>query len=261
MRPMSPSIIRPDAEIAAEVLDSLRRSADVDEREVGVQVADGVVTLTGTVGSHTKRIAALRAARHVGGVLRVLDAMRVAVPSMEDALRLLVNRLECLHAAEQQGGKLLSELAEAASSPKLAAALRTLARQSSTRLTRLGGAFEELGKLPPTPLPQPASAYPDGAIPGPNGFCRGAMQLARASGAEPAVRDAALIAIAEHMAHERIAGYVASKTLAGILAFDDTAHRLQESLSEERHTDAELARLADALVERAAAGRANAATT
>ncbi|HVU62709.1 MAG TPA: DUF892 family protein [Phycisphaerales bacterium] len=257
---MIPPPRTPDAQISAQVLDVLRRDAIVDEREVGVSVVDGVVGLSGTIGSQRKRLAAIRAARGVRGVVRVVDRMTVAVPSLEDARVLLITQLDMLHAAEEHDGRLVRELAETASNPKLAVALGALAEKCRARVRRLEVVFDDVAHAGPAPPgrhgPHPAGS---GGPPEPSprvedGFCRDALRLSRASESEAHVRDAALIAVAEHLAHHRIAGYAAAKTLAGILGFDDAADRLQESLSEERSSDAELARMADDLLERAGAG-------
>jgi osmotically-inducible protein OsmY len=49
---------------------------------VGVEVDSGVVTLTGTVNSYAKRVAAQEAAHRVGGVLDVANEIHVNVPGM-----------------------------------------------------------------------------------------------------------------------------------------------------------------------------------
>lgn len=46
------------AQIHHDVLEELKWDSRVDETEVGVQVASGVVTLTGTVTRWAKRVAA-----------------------------------------------------------------------------------------------------------------------------------------------------------------------------------------------------------
>jgi osmotically-inducible protein OsmY len=50
------------------------------QTEVGVTVNKGVVTLTGTVDSYSKRIAAQEAAHRVSGVLDVANELEVKVP-------------------------------------------------------------------------------------------------------------------------------------------------------------------------------------
>jgi len=74
------AIKKSDAQIHHDVLEELKWDSRVDETEVGVQVAGGVVTLTGTVTSWAKRSAAQEAARRVIGVLDVANDIKVKVP-------------------------------------------------------------------------------------------------------------------------------------------------------------------------------------
>lgn len=70
-----------DANIHRAVLDELRWDRNVDETDVGVEVDNGVVTLTGTVSSYGKKLAAQNAAHRVIGVLDVANDITVKVPS------------------------------------------------------------------------------------------------------------------------------------------------------------------------------------
>ena len=69
-----------DSEIQQAVLRELKWDTRVEETEVGVEVDSGVVTLTGTVSSFGKRIAAQEAAHRVGAVLDVANDISVKVP-------------------------------------------------------------------------------------------------------------------------------------------------------------------------------------
>lgn len=69
-----------DAEIQQDVLRELRWDTRVEETEVGVEVDSGVVTLTGTVSSWAKRLAAQDAAHRVIGVLDVANDIQVKWP-------------------------------------------------------------------------------------------------------------------------------------------------------------------------------------
>jgi osmotically-inducible protein OsmY len=66
-----------DSQIHHDVLQELKWDWRVDETEVGVEVDDGVVTLTGTVASWAKRLAAQEAAHRVQGVLDVANDVEV----------------------------------------------------------------------------------------------------------------------------------------------------------------------------------------
>lgn len=76
---MLQTLVRSDREIHEAVLRELQWDSRVDETEVGVEVDRGIVTLTGTVGSYGKRIAAQEAAHRVSGVLDVANDIRVKI--------------------------------------------------------------------------------------------------------------------------------------------------------------------------------------
>src|SRR5690242_16211778 len=69
-----------DPEIQQAVIRELRWDTRVDETDVGVEVDNGVVTLTGTVDTYQKRMAAQQAAHRVSGVLDVANDIRVHIP-------------------------------------------------------------------------------------------------------------------------------------------------------------------------------------
>ena len=69
-----------DTQIHHDVLEELKWDPRVDETEVGVEVDKGVVTLTGTVTSWGKRVAAQKAAQRVAGVLDVANDITVKIP-------------------------------------------------------------------------------------------------------------------------------------------------------------------------------------
>jgi osmotically-inducible protein OsmY len=69
-----------DAEIQHDVLRELKWDTKVEETDVGVEVDDGVVTLTGTVSSWGKRQAAVDAAHRVRGVLDVANDITIRLP-------------------------------------------------------------------------------------------------------------------------------------------------------------------------------------
>jgi len=77
---MPQALKKTDTQIHHDVLEELKWDSRVDETEVGVQVDGGVVTLTGTVTSWAKRVAAQEAARRVIGVLDVANDIKVKVP-------------------------------------------------------------------------------------------------------------------------------------------------------------------------------------
>ena len=77
---MTPVSAKTDAQIHHDIIEELSWDPRVDETEVGVEVDDGVVTLTGTVTSWAKRLAAQEAARRVAGVRDVANGIAVKTP-------------------------------------------------------------------------------------------------------------------------------------------------------------------------------------
>jgi osmotically-inducible protein OsmY len=71
---------RTGAEIQQDVLRELKWDTRVDETDVGVEVDEGIVTLTGTVDSWGKKVAAEEAAHRVWGVLDVANDITVRLP-------------------------------------------------------------------------------------------------------------------------------------------------------------------------------------
>jgi osmotically-inducible protein OsmY len=69
-----------DTDIKQDVLDEFIWDPEVDAADVGVEVDDGVVTLTGTVESYLTKMAAERAAQRVDGVRAVANDLSVRGP-------------------------------------------------------------------------------------------------------------------------------------------------------------------------------------
>jgi osmotically-inducible protein OsmY len=79
---MVQTIIKTDAEIQHAVLGELRWDTRVEETDVGVAVDHGVVTLSGSVSSYAKKVAAQEAAHRVRGVLDVVNDLTVTIPGV-----------------------------------------------------------------------------------------------------------------------------------------------------------------------------------
>ena len=69
--------MKSDTQIQQDVLNELKWDTRVAPNEVGVEVDNGIVTLTGTVSSYAKKLAAEQAAHHVLGVLDVANDLVV----------------------------------------------------------------------------------------------------------------------------------------------------------------------------------------
>ena len=74
---MTPMTKKTDIQIHHDVLEELAWDPHVDATEVGVEVDTGVVTLSGTVTTWAKRVAAQEAAHRVAGVLDVANDITV----------------------------------------------------------------------------------------------------------------------------------------------------------------------------------------
>ena len=72
-----------DGEVQQNVLRELTWDTRVSAPEVGVEVREGIVTLTGNVDSWAKKIAAEEAAHRVSGVLDVANDIHVKLPAEE----------------------------------------------------------------------------------------------------------------------------------------------------------------------------------
>jgi hyperosmotically inducible periplasmic protein len=70
-----------NSRLKAEVLARLRADPATNPFDLGVEVVDGVATVTGTVPAPADREAALRIARAVAGLADVVDAIAVVPPT------------------------------------------------------------------------------------------------------------------------------------------------------------------------------------
>ena len=66
-----------DSEIKLQVLRELKWDSRIGWSEIGVEVREGVVTLTGTVNNYVKKLAAQEAAHRINGVLDVANEIEV----------------------------------------------------------------------------------------------------------------------------------------------------------------------------------------
>lgn len=71
---------RTDADLQQDVMRELRWDSHVDVTEIGVEVTRGIVTLSGTVNSWAKRVAAKEAAHRARGVHDVVNEIDVRLP-------------------------------------------------------------------------------------------------------------------------------------------------------------------------------------
>jgi len=151
---------------------------------------------------------------------------------MTDLQDLYLEQLQDVYSAEGQLLEALGQMAQAASNPELRQGFELHAGQTREQITRLE---QILGKL--------------GAQPG--GKTCQAMRGLVAEGqemidkkADPAVRDAGLIAAAQRAEHYEISAYGTLRTYAEILGRTGDADLLRTSEDEEKATDMKLTGLA-----------------
>jgi osmotically-inducible protein OsmY len=88
-------MLKTDAQIQSEVQDELRLAPMVNATHIGVEVRQGVVTLTGHVDSYGEKWHAEQAAQHVGSVKALAVEMQVMFPGSPS-----VNDSEIAHAVK-----------------------------------------------------------------------------------------------------------------------------------------------------------------
>ncbi|MBP6671647.1 MAG: BON domain-containing protein [Bacteroidetes bacterium] len=69
--------MRTNAELQKDVQDAIKWEPLLQAAEIGVIVKDGIVTLTGTVDSYSKKLEAELAAKHVAGVSAVVEKIEI----------------------------------------------------------------------------------------------------------------------------------------------------------------------------------------
>jgi ferritin-like metal-binding protein YciE len=149
---------------------------------------------------------------------------------------LLVHELQDIYHAEGQILKALPKLAKAASSPELTSAFEEHRRQTQGQVERLEQVFTLLGR--------PARGRKCEGMAGLLAEGKSTME----QDAEPAVRDAALIAAAQKVEHYEIAAYGCLCTYAETLGYEQVHELLGQNLDEEEAADQRLTALAESVI-------------
>ena len=76
--------MRADSDIKRDVELELKWDVDIESKDIGVAVKDGVVTLTGFVRSYAQKWQAERDAKRVAGVLAVANDIEVRLPAIDE---------------------------------------------------------------------------------------------------------------------------------------------------------------------------------
>lgn len=149
---------------------------------------------------------------------------------------LMMSQVQDLYAAEKDTVQVLSELARAASNPQLAYLFRLHGSETREHILRLKRVLDGQDTRP-TPLRNR----------GKRGLLEDCIELASDQTLEPTVRDAALIAVAQHLEHDEIASYESVCTWAGVLGLHELAGQLALSMADERRAESRLKRLGESM--------------
>ena len=150
--------------------------------------------------------------------------------SMQD---LAVHKLQLIYDAENQALQAYPQIVGAVSSPELQQGLQQHMEQTQNQVQRLEQIFQQLGQ---TPRGQTCISM--------QGLIQEAQQLIQDGGA-PEVLDAAIIGAAQAIEHHEIAAYGTARTIAQQLGMNEAAQLLEQTLDEEKQTDAQLTQLAE----------------
>jgi ferritin-like metal-binding protein YciE len=151
----------------------------------------------------------------------------------ENLLRkLYIDELKDLYNAENQLIKALPKMAKAATSPDLKAGFEEHLKQTQEQVARLEKIFDGLGQ-------SPKGKHCNGM----EGLIKEGGEIIE-EGPEPEELNAGLIAAAQRVEHYEMAGYGCVRTYAKLLGENDAAALLEQTLKEEKETDANLTKLA-----------------
>jgi ferritin-like metal-binding protein YciE len=156
----------------------------------------------------------------------------VAVESLNE---LFVEQLRDLYDAENQLIKALPKMAKGANSEELRQGFEEHLEQTKGHAQRIEQIFEQLGEK--------AKGKKCKAM---EGLVKEGSETLEEDMNE-AVKDAALIAAAQRVEHYEIAGYGTARTFANLLGEREAASLLEQTLEEEKETDAKLTELAEGI--------------
>ena len=151
------------------------------------------------------------------------------------------HELKDLYSAENQLVKALPKMAKAASNEELKAGFEEHLEQTKGHVERL----DEIARSLDIKLTGHKCKAMEGLVE------EGAELISE--DAEPGVKDAGLIGAAQRVEHYEMAGYGTAVALATQLGHKDAVKLLQQTLQEEKDTDAKLTELAESSVNASAA--------
>lgn len=159
-----------------------------------------------------------------------LKALNMELDSLDTLFK---EQLQECYNIESQLESALPQMVDAASSPQLKNAFEQHLETTRRQRDRLEMIFQQIGERPKEEKSE-----------GMAGIIAEGQVLANARG-EPDVRDAALIAAAQHVEHYEIASYGTLRTFARQLGHSQVASILQQTLDEEKQTDKRLTEIAE----------------
>jgi ferritin-like metal-binding protein YciE len=157
----------------------------------------------------------------------------VAVESLNE---LFVEQLRDLYDAENQLIKALPKMAEGANSDELRQGFEEHLEQTKGHAQRIEQIFQQLGEK-----------VKGKKCKGMEGLIKEGNETLEEDIADENVQDAAIIAAAQRVEHYEIAGYGTARTFANLLGEDEAASLLEQTLEEEKETDAKLTQLAEGI--------------
>jgi ferritin-like metal-binding protein YciE len=157
----------------------------------------------------------------------------MSIETIED---LFVDQIEDLYDAEQRLVKALPKMAEAATSEELRNAFEDHLEQTKGHAQRLEEVFAELGK--------DAKKKTCEAM---KGLIKEGDEVSEEIAQSP-LRDVGLIGAANRVEHYEIAAYGTARDLAKSLGLGRSANLLEQTLEEEKATDAKLTKIAQSHV-------------
>lgn len=155
--------------------------------------------------------------------------------AMETLANAFYDELRDVLSAERQITKALPKMAKNANSPDLKKAFEQHLKETEKQVERVEKAFEDTGKA--------ARAKTCEAM---KGLIEEGEELLKED-AEPAVKDALLIAAAQKVEHYEIATYGTLCTWAKALGYDNALKLLKQTIDEEEATDQKLSKLAETI--------------
>ena len=157
------------------------------------------------------------------------------MPKLKSLRDLYIEQIQDLHSAEVQLTRALPAMAKAATDSILKSAFEEHLEQTKIHVERLEGICRQLDVSPKAT-----------ACKAMKGLIAEGKEMIGYS-AEPAVRDAGLIAAAQRVEHYEIAGYGCVRAYAEILGDQKMMDTLQMTLDEEGDTDQRLSEIASSL--------------